>query len=70
MRKVWFWLLELGDLAKESREVRNYHFQEYYVNDEIRFDYKLRPSVSATRNAVFLMKLAGIEIPDDLRILK
>jgi len=53
--------LELGDLEKESDKVRNYHFQEYYENDEIHFDFKLRPGVSKTRNAEFLMKMAGIE---------
>ena len=54
--------LELGELAKESDKVKNYHFQEYYENDQIRFDYKLRPGVSATRNAIYLMRLAGIDI--------
>ena len=53
--------LELGDLDKESNKIKNYHFQEYYENNEIRFDYKLRPGVSKTRNAAFLMKMAGIE---------
>lgn len=53
--------LELGDLAKESNKLKNYHFQEYYKNDEICFDYKLRQGVSNTRNAAYLMKLAGIE---------
>ncbi len=53
--------LELGDLEKESDRVKNYHFQEYYENNEIFFDYKLRTGVSETRNAEFLMKMAGIE---------
>lgn len=54
--------LELGELAGESKYVRNYHFQEYYVNDEIRFDYTLRSGVSTTRNAAFLMRMAGIDM--------
>ncbi|MPN46727.1 DNA mismatch repair protein MutS [bioreactor metagenome] len=53
--------LELGDLEKESNRIKNYHFEEYYQNDQICFDYKLRPGVSSTRNAAFLMKLAGID---------
>jgi DNA mismatch repair ATPase MutS len=57
--------LELGDLERESPKVKNYHFQEYYVNDRICFDYKLRPGVSKTRNAAFLIKMAGIEIEKD-----
>jgi len=57
--------LELGDLEKESNKIKNYHFQEYYENNEIRFDYKLRPGVSNTRNAAFLMKMAGIEFSEE-----
>ena len=55
--------LELGELEKESAEkVKNYHFREYYKNDEIHFDYKLRPGVSTTRNALYLIKMAGLDI--------
>ncbi|HHT63935.1 MAG: MutS-related protein [Bacillota bacterium] len=54
--------LELGDLAKESPWIKNYHFDEYYQNGKIFFDYKLKPGVSTTRNAIFLMKMAGIDI--------
>ena len=57
--------LELGDLEKESDMIKNYHFQEYYENDEIYFDYKLRPGVSQTRNAEYLMKMAGIEFSQE-----
>ncbi|WP_446899292.1 MutS-related protein [Clostridium sp. LBM24168] len=55
--------LELGEMTnyKESK-IRNYHFSEYYRNNKIYFDYKLKEGISDTRNAVYLMKLAGIEI--------
>lgn len=56
--------LELGDLAKESHYIKNYHFAEYYQNGNIYFDYKLKPGISTTRNAIFLMKMAGIDIND------
>lgn len=56
--------LELGDLSKESPQIKNYHFAEYYQNGKILFDYKLKPGVSTTRNAIFLMKMAGIDIAD------
>ncbi|MCT4619106.1 MAG: DNA mismatch repair protein [Marinisporobacter sp.] len=52
--------LELGILEKENT-IRNYHFQEYYKDDQICFDYKLRPGISTTRNALHLMKIIGIE---------
>lgn len=54
--------LELADMEKTNSKVINYHFEEYYSNNEIRFDYKLRRGVSNTRNALYLMKMAGIEI--------
>ncbi|MCY6371695.1 MutS-related protein [Clostridium ganghwense] len=52
--------LELGSLQKENYSVINYHFEEYYRNNKIYFDYKLRGGVSTTRNAMYLMKIAGI----------
>ena len=59
--------LELGDLERESdRRVRNYHFREYYKNDKIHFDYKLRAGISSTRNAMYLIKMAGIEVDEAL----
>ncbi len=57
--------LELGDLEKESNMIKNYHFQESYKDNEIYFDYKLRLGVSTTRNAAFLMKMAGIEFSEE-----
>ncbi|AFS78870.1 DNA mismatch repair protein MutS [Gottschalkia acidurici 9a] len=54
--------LELGDLEKENNgNIKNYHFQEHYKNDKIHFDYKLREGVSTTRNALYLIRMAGIE---------
>jgi len=57
--------LELSDLENEGAYVRNYHFEEYYKDDKINFDYKLKKGVSTTRNAVYLMRLAGIDISDE-----
>ncbi|MDO4535779.1 MAG: DNA mismatch repair protein MutS [Clostridium perfringens] len=54
--------LELCDMEKGNKEVMNYHFKEYYENNKIRFDYKIRPGISNTRNAKYLMKMAGIDI--------
>lgn len=45
---------ELCSLAK------NYHFEEYYENDQIRFDYSLREGKCTTTNALFLLKMAGL----------
>ncbi len=52
--------LELGELAVELPVVKNYHFQEYFKNNQLEFDYRLHPGVSTTRNALYLMKAAGV----------
>ena len=62
--------LELGDIENTNRRVKNYHLEEYYKDDKLYFDYKLRPGVSTTRNALYLMKMAGLEIPPDIEIPK
>lgn len=54
--------LELCDLEGEMKEVENYNFREFYKDNKICFDYKLRRGKSTTQNAVYLMKLAGIDI--------
>lgn len=54
--------LELCNLEHEYSRIKNYHFQEYYVNNELKFDYKLREGVSTTKNALYLIKLTGIDI--------
>ena len=53
--------LELCDLEKENKEIGNFNFREYYEDNKIKFDYKLRVGKSETQNAIHLMKLAGIE---------
>lgn len=40
--------------------VKNFHFLEHYENNEIKFDYKIHDGISNTRNAIYLLKLAGI----------
>jgi DNA mismatch repair ATPase MutS len=54
--------LELCDLQHEYSKIKNYHFQEYYKSGELKFDYKIREGISTTRNALYLLKLAGIDL--------
>ncbi|MDP4089533.1 MAG: DNA repair protein [Bacillota bacterium] len=54
--------LELGEMEKESPRIFNYNFQEYYEAGELRFDYRLRKGISQTRNAMHIIRLAGIDI--------
>lgn len=49
---------ELSEI--EDERIENYHFSEYYENDVIHFDYKIKAGVCTTTNAIYLMKLAGI----------
>ncbi|MCI7442729.1 MAG: DNA mismatch repair protein MutS [Clostridium sp.] len=60
--------LELCDLEKENKEIGNFNFREYYEDNKIKFDYKLRKGKSETKNAVYLMKLAGIEISEPQKV--
>ncbi|MGL5150243.1 MAG: MutS family DNA mismatch repair protein [Clostridium sp.] len=53
--------LELCDLEESIKEINNYNFREYYEENKIKFDYKMREGKSKTQNAIHLMKLAGIE---------
>ena len=55
--------LELGSMELESGgAIKNLHFQEHYKDNKIYFDYKLRPGISTTRNALYLLKMIGIEV--------
>ena len=52
---------ELCDLtSKNNTPVTNAHFEEYYVDDKIKFDFKLREGRCHTTNAKYLLKMAGI----------
>ncbi len=52
---------ELCDITTASGEnAKNCHFEEYYENDELKFDYKLREGRCTTRNAMALLKMAGL----------
>jgi DNA mismatch repair ATPase MutS len=54
--------LELSELESEKNfDIENYHFSESYANNQIIFDYKLRTGVSKTTNAIYLMRMVGID---------
>lgn len=55
---------ELCVLEEKSNRVNNYHFIENYHENEIHFDYLLKPGPCKTSNAKYLMKMAGIELLD------
>jgi len=52
---------ELCELKmSDGRDVENYHFEEYYEDDELKFDYKIKDGRCTTRNATTLLKMAGL----------
>ena len=52
---------ELCDLQSDNDiPVTNYHFAEYYENNKIKFDYKIKNGRCQTTNAQYLLKMAGI----------
>ena len=59
--------LGLAPLEEESNaRVRNVHFEELVADGKMTFDYKLKPGVVRTANALRLMRLVGIgvDLPD------
>ncbi|HMA63619.1 MAG: MutS-related protein, partial [Fibrobacterota bacterium] len=55
--------LELCNLAENNPErYVNFHFEEFYRNDTIEFDYTLKKGRSTTKNAMFLIKMIGIDV--------
>jgi len=52
--------LELCKMESTYPQMKNYHFLEDYVNEEIVFSYKIQKGVSTTTNAKQLMKMLGI----------
>lgn len=54
---------ELCALAKEDgSQVTNYHFEEYYQDDQLKFDYKIKDGRCTTTNARAILKMAGFDI--------
>lgn len=52
---------ELCNLAEEAkRQTVNYHFEEYYKDNQIYFDYKLKDERCKTTNAKYLLRMVGI----------
>jgi hypothetical protein len=58
---IALWTLE----EERKGKVINQHFTDVVVNGEMLFDYKLRPGVVRTSNALRLLTLAGIAVPGE-----
>jgi len=56
--------LELTDLDKTIPRLRNAHFQESVEAGALQFDYKLRSGPCPTTNALRIMALEGLPVPE------
>jgi ABC-type multidrug transport system fused ATPase/permease subunit len=54
--------LELSRLEESIPLIKNYHFTDRISGNEITFDYRLKPGVSKSTNALALMKIIGLEV--------
>ncbi len=58
----------LGQLETElPGQVQNFHFTDVILDGEMTFDYVLHPGVVRTSNALRLLALAGIDVPEALQ---
>ncbi len=56
--------LELANLDKELSNLVNVHFQETVGDKELTFDYRLRPGPCPTTNALRIMAMEGLPVPE------
>ena len=56
--------LELVHLEEESDHIRNFHFRDDVADGRMVFDYKLHPGPCPTTNALKIMALAGLPVPE------
>ncbi len=53
---------ELCDIKDNSgRQADNYHFEEYYEGDQLKFDYKKKKGRCTTTNAMAILHMAGLD---------
>ena len=56
---------ELCDITVEKGNAAvNYHFEEYYDNDQLKFDYKIKDGRCTTTNARAILRMAGFQVAD------
>ncbi len=56
--------LELANLERELTNLANVHFQETLGEKELQFDYRLRPGPCPTTNALRIMAMEGLPVPE------
>lgn len=57
--------LALTSVADElSPRAANVHFEDWFENDDIRFDYRMKPGPVTRSNALALMRAVGLDVPN------
>ena len=56
--------LDLAHSADRLAGVRNHHFREEIVGDRMVFDYRLRAGICPTTNALKIMQMEGLPVPE------
>lgn len=51
---------ELCQLSEEQPMLENYHFDEYFEEDQLKFEYRVKEGRCRTTNALHILKMAGI----------
>lgn len=54
--------IELGQLAEQIGSLRNAHFRDEVADGKMVFDYRLRPGVCPTTNALKIMSMNGLPV--------
>ena len=54
--------LELGEMAAEANEIKNFSFNSDIIDDKIIFDYKINEGICRSFNASKLMQQMGIDL--------
>lgn len=54
--------LELTELAKDNKDIENYHFADDVMNDQMVFSYKIKDGPCLSTNALKILRNEGIQI--------
>ena len=57
-----FELCEIEDY--QGQKAVNFHFEEYYNDNELKFDYKIKDGRCVTTNARAILRMAGFDVAD------
>lgn len=52
--------LELVKLESQIKSLKNYHFKEHIIGDQMKFDYKIQHGPCPTTNALKIMEIEGL----------